>query len=527
MGIGIGIDFGTTNTVVSWQDKAGKFRQLRLNGKKMIPSVIYYESQDNCQIGNIALKKLKNNPLAGVASFKTLLRENIPCFLTAENGDEIRRRPTYITHNFLKKVFTEAQEQLLKEFGNDGIIDSVVVTVPTGFNDVAKKAIRDATARAAGLEEKRVRREYEPTAAAIAAMREAGDEAPESLLVYDFGGGTFDVSLIKKENGVYREILRDGDVNLGGNLLTQKVMAGLLEEINEEYGTDLPLDEEEFDEDIHGISLTQYRENMLDLFIAANTAKERLSEESETDVSLNWHCDSGESELFARTLSRERLEKLIGPEVRKTLDITARVLKEAEDSNVGPVEKLVLAGGSSRIPMIRDLLEKRFPQIEIGISDNASTIISNGAAILARNLENLDHMTSHVTSCRLGVSVTEGMRFNKFHALIWENQDLPCAGDCEFSLARDGQDRLDIRYYEYDVKKNPHAVSIMDDAIQEVDVLHINLPPGLKKEETVVNVKFLANRDGSLDIRANVTDRNGRMLKDGQLTVNRESDVGW
>lgn len=527
MGKAIGIDFGTTNTVVSWETAGGNFKQLKLNGKKLVPSVIYYDSQNDWQIGQIAARKLLTNPSGGMKSFKTLLQTNEKMRFIAGNGNEIQRSPQYITYNFLHKVFSTAQEVLLKEFGNDGIIESVVVTVPTGFNDVAKSAIREAAARAAGIDKNMVRREYEPTAAAIAAMRELGPDAPENLLVYDFGGGTFDISLIKKENGVYKEKLRDGDVNLGGNLLTKKIMGELLEMANEEFGLDLPMDEDEFDEETYGISEYSYKVNMQDLFKAANDAKEELSESSETDVSFNWYVEDGKSEKIARTLTRDFLERLIRPEVLKTVEITARLLKEAEDNDVGAVDRMVLAGGSSNIPMIRDMLEKRFPNIQISLSANASTIISCGAAILARNLENLDHMTSHVTSCRMGVSVTEGMRFNKFHALIDENQPLPCEGSCDFNLARDGQDRLDIHYYEYDVKKNPRAVSILDDAIQEVDVLHIRLPPDLKKDETVVNVRFIAKKDGSLEMQARITDLNGKMLKDGQLSVNRESDMGW
>lgn len=527
MGKAIGIDFGTTNTVVTYQDSKGKFRQLKENGKSLIPSVIFYNSHDSYDIGHLASKKLLLDAQAGLASFKSLLCQSAPCELRAQNGDKIKQKAVYITSLFLNRVFENAKNQLLKEFGNDGVIDSLVITVPTGFNDVAKAAIRKAVARATGLDDARIRREYEPTAAAIAAMQDGITEPLETILVYDFGGGTFDISLIKREGGVYREITRGGDVNLGGNTLTRKVMIELLKRINENYGTEFPLDEDEFDEDLHGISFREYKQNMLALFQAANQAKEELSELEEADISFPVYIAKNQSETFQTYLTRAEFERLAGPEIRKTVDITARLLEEQAARDSGPVEQFILAGGSSSIPMVRRLLEERFPGIPVNPNDNASTIISCGAAILAQKLEELDHMTSHVTSYRLGVIATEGMRFNKFQEIIPENQPLPCEGTRDFSLAFDDQRMLDIHYYEYDVKKNPNAAGIQDDAIQEVDVLHVELPPGLKKADTIIAVRFSAKKDGSLEISAQIKDLSGKILGSGELAVSRESEVGW
>lgn len=527
MGKAIGIDFGTTNTVVSYRDKNGQFRQLKLNGKTLIPSILFYNSKDDYAIGQIARAKLKVYPAAGLASFKSLLADNAAHEFLAPNGDRITQKASYITSLFLGKVFDAVQKQLYQEFGNDGDIDSLLITVPTGFTSAAKDAIQKAALRATRLEEKQIRREFEPTAAAFAAMQEPGAEDLDTVLVYDFGGGTFDISLIKREGGIFREIARGGDERLGGNDLTRKLMAELLKQVNINYGTDFPLDEDLFDEDFHGISLMEYKQNMQELFEAANRTKEDLSEIQETDIFLNIFTGNAQSEQFSATFSRQQLERLFAPEILKTVDLTTEVLQKPEALEAGKVDRLILAGGTSRIPMIRELLHRRFPDIPISLSDDASTIISCGAAILAEKLEDLDHLTSHVTSHRLGVSATEGMQFNKFQPIIAENQPLPCEGSRTFSLGFNGQRMLDILFYQYDVLKNPRATSVEDDAFQLVDLLHIDLPPNLEKSNTFVDVRFVARKDGSMDISAQIRDRAGKLIGSGEAVVNRESEVGW
>ncbi|MBQ7609319.1 MAG: Hsp70 family protein [Desulfovibrionaceae bacterium] len=527
MGQAIGIDFGTSNTIVSYLNKRGRPKQLRYNGSELIASALYFKSRDDYFIGNRAREMMNDRPAAGVTAFKTKIGESLFAFQVEPEEDRaFRLLPKVAVRYFLNQVAQGIEDRLIKEFGPDeGIIDRMVITVPAKFNPTERDAIRKEAATAMSLDDpSRVRLALEPAAAAVAAMYEDDSQAG-TVLVYDFGGGTFDISLIKRQRGVFRLVTADGDKHLGGNNLTAKVSKELLERINVEYGVDYPDTEEEFDEELHGISLSAYRQNMQNIREAANKAKEDLSEEQETEISINIFLPEGDSQLYATDLSRRDFEALIKDDIQRTVDITCRILDEQAARDAGPIDKVVLAGGSSRIPLVREMLEKRLDGHDITASENASTLISSGAALLAQNIHDLDNVTEQVTTTRLGVSVTAGMQFNKFQTVISENQALPCSGTQNFGLAKDDQQRLDICYYEYDVKNYPSAVQVTDEGMQEIGTLHIDLPPGLPKDDTVVSVFFSVDRDGSLDLSAIVEARGKEIAKD-KVHLAKDSDLG-
>ena len=246
MGKEIGIDLGTTNTVVSYVNKKGRLRCLRYENKNIIPSVVYFMSEKEFIIGEKAKKRYVSNPEAGIASFKSHLAEKEKIEVIAENGDKFKYRAKKVASNFLNQVINRIEEQLLKEFGpEEGCIGNVVITVPAKFNDAEKEATKWA-AKNAGFEN--VKLATEPTAAAIAHRQESGQEG-NSILVYDFGGGTFDVSVIHEERGRFVEIATGGDKHLGGNKLTDILAKYFFRIIEDDYGIELPFDEEEFDEE--------------------------------------------------------------------------------------------------------------------------------------------------------------------------------------------------------------------------------------------------------------------------------------
>ena len=522
MGQAIGIDFGTTNTVVSYKNKRGNLRPLNYNGNILIPSVIYFKTKDNYLIGHSAKNNLATNPAACVESFKSKLGEKgYVDKVTATNGDKFNLAPRRAVKLFLGKIINDVEQILFKEFGTDeGVIDRVVITVPAKFNPTEIEAIKKAAGDALNL---KVRAVFEPTAAAVAAMEEDGEEV-NKVLIYDLGGGTFDVSLIQRdsERNKFKHVLpADGDKNLGGNLFTEMLAEKLLTWANEEYGTEFKMDY--FDEEDYGITETEHKKNLIAIRREANRIKEELSDTEEEDAAFDFWTSAGNSERISFPVTRKEFEKLIKKKVMETVKKTYETVHSPEAEAIDEIDKIILAGGSSKIPLIKDLLTEKLDR-EVECSDEVSTLISRGAAILAQNIDKLDDI-EQVTSFQIGVAATEGLNFGKFQMIIPENVQLPYSNSRDFKLAQDGQRGLDISYYEYDVKKFPKAKRTSEEGFQEIDVLHIDLPEGLKKDNTTVRVTFDVKKDGSLNLSAEILDNNGNKIDSGELHVDKESDL--
>ena len=526
MGRAIGIDFGTTNTVVSYWNKNDKLSAIRYDGSFLIPSVLFFRSRNDYYIGNRARRLMLIQPEAGVESFKSHLGDRGGYNVVAENGDTFKLMARNAVELFLNKVVKGIEDRLLKEFGPiDGKIDRVVITVPAKFNTVEIYSIKRAAMRAMGIQNvSNIRLVYEPTAAAVAAQQFETDRI-STVLIYDFGGGTFDVSVLKKENGKHNQIETDGDKKLGGNDLTNIVAKELLRRINDEFGTEIPFDENEFDEDYHEMSIENYKLNMINIRTAANTLKEDLSDSEEEPISINFFVSNDKSEIYETDFSREELEDLIRAQIDRTAEITERVLNTPKVQELGEIDRIVLAGGSSQIPMIRQVLEKKLNRA-VQRSNDVDKLISFGATLLAQDISGDAINTQQMTSVQIGVATTQGVMFHKFQKIVPEGVPLPYENSADFNLMRDGQRTLKIPYYEYDVKNYPDAKSVVDDGIQEIDVLNIeNLPPDLNKDDTIVRVTFSMKADGGIEFRAEVLNGKGEKIGSGGLTVKKESDL--
>ena len=213
MGIAIGLDFGTTNSVVTYVDDKGALKTFRQNGSPLIPSVIYFKSKDDYIIGLAALALSEKNIGGKISSFKTKLNDLNHKFdeITFEDGTKYKLNAKVAVKLFLNRLIGQVQEYLIKKFGAAaGIINRAVITVPTKFTDAANRAIKNAAASAMNLKPEQIKLVFEPTAAAVAAPNE-NIFRDTKFLIYDFGGGTFDVSLIQKKNGAFNQINTDGD----------------------------------------------------------------------------------------------------------------------------------------------------------------------------------------------------------------------------------------------------------------------------------------------------------------------------
>lgn len=220
---------------------------------------------------------------------------------------------------FLNRIIANIENQLIKEFGpEEGCIGNVVITVPAKFNDSEKEATKWA-AKNAGFEE--VKLAAEPTAAAVAHKQESGQEG-KTILVYDFGGGTFDVSVIQENQKKFVEIATGGDKKLGGNKLTEKLAEYFFKLIEDEYGIELPYDEEEFDEDYCGISKLEYLLNRAAIEEEANRVKENLSDEEEHETFINLILPNKQTATWEYIISKEKFNAFIQDDIEKTIEIT-------------------------------------------------------------------------------------------------------------------------------------------------------------------------------------------------------------
>lgn len=521
MGKEIGIDLGTTNTVVSYVNKKGRLRPLKYEGKDVIPSVVYFLSANEFIIGEKARKKYIHNPQAGVANFKSHMGEKDKFEIVAENGDVFKYKAKKVASNFLNRIIANIETQLIKEFGpEDGCIGSVVITVPAKFNDSEKSATKWA-AKEAGFEN--VKLAAEPTAAAVAHKQESGQEG-KSILVYDFGGGTFDVSVIQENQRKFVEIATGGDKKLGGNKLTGMLAEYFFKLIEEEYGIDLPYDEEEFDEDYCGISRVDYLLNRATIIEEADNVKKNLSDEDSYEASVILKLPDGKKATWEYNISRDTFDDFIREDIERTVRITESVVQESCQKGIEGIDKIVLAGGSSQLPLVKELMEKHFNGSNPVFADDISTLISRGAAILAN--EELDDVTEPITNIQYGVAPTDGIAYRVFKTIIAEDQKLPCSAKEYFYLNKDGQERIEIPYFERDIKNYPHAVRTDDDGITEIDTIIIsNLPKGLKKDEVKIAVEFTIERDGTLEIQINVIDANGESIRNLEVVCEKSSNL--
>ena len=526
MGKEIGIDFGTTNTVVSYYNKKNRLRTLKYDGSAIIPSVIYFNSKEDILIGSKAKKKLeylKNG--AGIGNFKPKIGNSDRVEIVTEEGETLRLRYRDIATNFLNQVIRGVEEKLIREFGSDeGCLDRAVVTVPAMFNDKERSATKRAV-REAGIQE--VKLVAEPTAAAVAYEEDMGEHIPNAtVLVYDFGGGTFDVSIIQESHGQFKEIARGGRKNLGGNNLTEKIFQKLWHDFNEKYGLELPLEDDEFDEEYYHYSFDNYRKNKVAFWDGANHLKEDLSEVEEVEEELSVFGANGNPELYTIRLSREELNQLIEPEITETVESTMQTIEEAKNRGVSRVDQVVLAGGSSNIPLVAEKVSEALQNHDTVYGDNVSTLISRGAAVLAKQYKNIDSLTQPITNVDLGVVVTDGVQYQKFNTIIPAGTDLPCQNSCKFRLFRDGQQKLEINYYERDSKNYPKASRVGDEGIELVDTLVIDsLPSNLKKNEVTIEVTFCAQKDGTLDMDVALTDQKGCIISQEVMKYQKKSDL--
>ena len=431
MGKIIGIDLGTTNSVVAVMEGGNPGVITNPEGSRTTPSVVAFTKGNERLVGQVAKRQAVTNPENTVFSIKRFMGRRyeevseemkmVPYkVVEADNGDarvEIKGRqhsPPEISAMILQKMRQAAEDYLGTK------VEQAVITVPAYFNDSQRQATKDA-GKIAGLDVTRI--VNEPTAAALAYGLDK--KTDEKIAVYDFGGGTFDISILEVGEGVVEVKSTNGDTHLGGDNIDQRIIDWIVDEFVKDQGIDLSSDR---------MALQRLKE-------AAEKAKIELSSTMETEINLPFiTADASGPKHLSLRLSRSKLEQLIDDLLQRTVGPCKQAMQDA-DLMAKEIDEVVLVGGTTRIPKVQEIVREVFRK-DPHKGVNPDEVVAVGAAIQAGVLsgEVKDLLLLDVTPLSLGIETLGGV----FTKLIERNTTIPTRKGEIFSTASDNQTQVEV-----------------------------------------------------------------------------------
>ena len=484
----VGIDLGTTNSLVAFMDASGPRVIPGADGSAILPSVVSIAASGEVLVGRPARQALISQPERTVYSVKRLIGRGVadiseelklfPFRLSGDSDSVLRLQlgektytPPEISAFILRQLKQTAEASLGKP------VTQAVITVPAYFNDAQRQATKDA-GRIAGLEVMRL--VNEPTAAALAYGLEKRRDG--IVVVYDLGGGTFDISILRLHDGIFEVLATGGDTNLGGDDIDNLLLRIALEDLASEWGEDV----------------SSHNEAVQLLRRAVIAAKEELSFVPAATIQLDYH-----GRKYQRRLDRTLFERLITPVVDRTLGPCRQAMADAE---VTPeqIDEVVLVGGSTRIPLVRRAVENLFrakPHSEL----NPEEVVALGAAVQAAVLSGdvQDKLLLDVTPLSLGIETMGGL----VSKLILRNSTIPASATEIFTTAVDGQTNvlIHVLHGERELVKDCRSLARFD--LKGIEPM----PAGMAR----IEVRFLIDANGIL----NVTARDLRAGKEQSVEV--------